>query len=184
VGDLPTPTSTLSETSNASRWDAILGGRTGPSSWNQYGKGAGTTCIIAVNGWARSTTGFPADMVVSVPTPTGGGTRMIQAIINGAKQRGWFRTPVRGQLPNFRPGDIYISNHTAVDSVTKAPIDGTHVGVVLSAVLSADGKSLTVETADGGQGTRLAQMASRLARSLDRCGGRCGRRRSARRPCR
>jgi hypothetical protein len=159
LSHLPTQESKLGEPDP--RWDAILGGRTGPDNWNWYGRAAGTTCIVTVNGFAAQTPGFPENMVVREPTPNGGGTRMIQAQIKGAEARGWLRTPVRGQLPNFRPGDIFNINHATSDGT-----DGTHEGVVVCVTPSADGQSLIVETADGGQGSRTAQFASRNKRTF------------------
>jgi len=141
--DLPNANSVLGEPS--ARWDELLGGRTGPNSWGRYGRGAGTTCLIVANGWAIDA-GFPDDMVITTPTPSGGGVPVITAQINGAKTRGWLHTPVQGELPNLRPGDIYNINH-----VNASGNDGLHEGVVLSATLSPDGQMLTVETADGGQ---------------------------------
>ena len=163
LADLPDADSRLGEPDP--RWDAILGGRTGPDSWNQYGRAAGTTCIITLNGWAILA-GFPDNMVVAVPTPMGGGTRMITAFNAGAGSRGWLHTPTRGELPDLRPGDAYEINHTTSDGS-----DGTHVGVVVSVTPSDDGQSLTVETADGGQGTRTAQFAGRNVRTFSLSSG-------------
>jgi hypothetical protein len=150
--DLPSRESRLEEPNP--RWDEVLGGRTGPDAWQQYGRGAGTTCIVAVNGWARSTPGFPADMVVTEPTPAGGGTRMITAFNDGARRRGWLRTPQRGVLPDFRPGDVFNINRVRADGN-----DGTHVGVVRRVTVAPDGRSMEVETADGGQGSLTGQYA-------------------------
>lgn len=156
LSDLPDATSTLGEPDP--RWDERLGGRTGPNSWSWYERGFGTTCIVTTNGWLIAA-GAPDDMVVREPTPNGGGTRMIQAQIHSAEARGWLHTPVRGQLPNFRPGDVYNINHT-----TSTGDDGTHEGVIISVTPGEDGRSLIVETADGGQGTRQNQSASRSTR--------------------
>jgi|SRR5271166_1300444 len=141
--DLPNAGSVLGEPS--ARWDEILGGRLGPNAWGRYGRNAGTTCIIVTNGWAIDA-GLPSDMVITTPTPTGGGTPILQAQLKGSKSRGWLHTPVSGVLPNLRPGDIFNINH-----ITTTGNDGTHEGVVISATKSADGQVLTVETADGGQ---------------------------------
>lgn len=141
--DLPNANSVLGEPSP--RWDALLGGRTGPNSWGRYGRGFGTTCVIVTNGWAIDA-GFPSDMVITTPTPTGGGVPILHAQIGAATTRGWLHTPKSGVLPNLRPGDIFNINH-----VTTTGNDGLHEGVVLSVVKSADGQSLTIESADGGQ---------------------------------
>jgi hypothetical protein len=150
--DLPDSTSVLGEPSP--RWDEILGGRIGPNAWGRYGRGAGTTCIIVTNGWAINA-GLPADMVITTPTPTGGGTPILQAQLKGAKERGWLHTPVAGVLPNLRPGDIF-----NINQITSTGLDGTHEGVVLSATKSPDGQSITIESADGGQRDAQGRQAA------------------------
>ena len=154
--DLPNADSVLGEPS--ARWDELLGGRTGPNSWNRYGRtcgsdghsGCGTSCVIVTNGWAIDA-GLPSDMVITAPTPSGGGQPILNAQISGAKSRGWLHTPTSGVLPNLRPGDIFNIfniNH------------GLHEGVVLSATKSADGQSLTIESADGGQNDSQGRQAA------------------------
>ena len=162
LGDLPEPDSKLGEPSE--RWDELLGGRKGPNNWGRYGRASGTTCLIALNGWAIDA-GFPSDMVVAYDTPNGGGTLIAQAEIAGAKARGWYHEPQRGELPDFRPGDVYQTNRDAFDK-NGTKIDGFHTGVVVRVERSADGRSMRVETADGGQGTWNAQTAERQWRTF------------------
>jgi hypothetical protein len=97
-------------------------------------------------------------MYVAEPTPMGGGTKMLQKQLAYATANGWLHTPTKGELPAIRPGDVYNSNHTNADGS-----DGTHEGVVVRVTPRDDG-SLEVETADGGQGTRSAQKATRQVR--------------------
>lgn len=158
LADLPTPDSKLEEPNP--RWDEILGGKRGPGRWGRYSNGYGTTCIITANGWGIDA-GLPDDMLVKEDTPNGGGTKIHQAMITGAKARGWYRTPTRGQLPDLRPGDIYVSNKSRPDG-----IDGTHMGVILRFTPAADGQSAEVETADGGQGDKGHQQAGRSIRTF------------------
>lgn len=167
LADLPTPDSTLSETSNPDRWDALLGGKTGSGTWGRYERGYGTTCGVAANGWLLEV-GAPPEMINAAP-PGGSGFTIgahISRINQGAQSLGWLRTPTRGQLPDFKPGDLYEINHTTSDGS-----DGTHIGVVLSVTPSEDGQSLAVETADGGQGTRQAQSAKRSTRTFSLSSG-------------
>lgn len=164
LGDLPDPTSTISETSNPDRWDHILGGKLGPGRWKRFETGYGTTCGVAANGWLIDA-GAPPVMINAAPPEGSGFTNgaHISRINSGASDPalGWLRTVQRGQLPDFRPGDLYEINHTTNDGT-----DGTHIGVVLAVTPSADGQSLTVDTADGGQGTRQAQYAGRNTRTF------------------
>ena len=158
LADLPAMSSTLDASSP--RWDELLGGKKSPGVWGRFSTGYGTTCIVVLDGWAISA-GFPSDMVVTVDTPSGGGTKILQAMYAGATSRGWMREPVRGSLPSIRPGDVYVSNHTTSDGS-----DGTHVGVVTAVRPADDGQSMEVDTADGGQGTRDHQSAGRRTRTF------------------
>lgn len=161
LNDLPSSDSVLTEPS--SRWDELLGGRKSQDSWGRYGRGYGTTCAIVANGWALDA-GLPEDMVINVDTPSGGGSKIFQALDAGAKARGWLRYPKRGELPDLRPGDVYIINHQTSDGS-----DGSHIGVVVR--VTPKGDALEVETADGGQGTRQAQSAARNVRTFSTSSG-------------
>lgn len=159
LADLPSSDSVLTEPSP--RWDELLGGRKGPGVWGRYERNYGTTCAVAVDGWLLSV-GAPPELINA--TQADGGTGFVpgEHIIRlnaGAKALGWLRTPVRGQLPDFRPGDIFEINHDGGSG------DNTHVGVVLR-VTPKGSDTLEVETADGGQGTRDNQSAKRNVRTF------------------
>jgi hypothetical protein len=156
--DLPDPDSELHD--GSPRYDELLGGKKAEGVWGRYSRNFGTTCIVTLDGWMLSA-GFPDDMVVAHDTPTGGGTPILRALYVGSDQRGWTRTPKRGELPDLRSGDIYVSNHA-----TKDGSDGTHVGLVTEVRRAADGKSMEVDTADGGQGTRQDQYMGRQTRTF------------------
>ncbi len=147
------------------RWDKILGGRTSADSWKYYSRNFGTTCGVVAASWLEEA-GGPPDMINRDP-PGGSGFKNgwhIIKIMEGAKKLGWFRKPTNGQLPDLQPGDFYGSNHPAKDKKTGAVIDGTHIGTVLSVDRSGD--TMTIETADGGQGDWIHQSAARRKRTL------------------
>jgi len=157
LADLPDSSSVIHDTD--SRFDALMGGKIAKGKWKRYEYPFGTNCLVTLVGWLIDA-GAPADMLNAEPpegagfTPGAHGTKLIA----GAKSRGWYKTPVKGQLPDFRPGDIFLLNHGNGNN--------THGGAVVSVTPSADGQSLSVETADGGQGTRTDQEITRQTRTF------------------
>lgn len=159
LADLPEPKSVLTEPSE--RWDHLLGGRTVAGAWKRYGR-VGTTCAVVVGGWLIDV-GGPPEMINAAVEDGGSGFvigQPVARLIEGAKKLGWFRSAKRGELPSFRPGDIYWINRD-----TGTTVDGSHVGVVLSAAVQNDG-SLRVETADGGQKVGGNEGATRNVRTF------------------
>lgn len=160
---LPSSKSTLGEPDP--RWDAILGGKVNADEWKVYSRNFGTTCGVVAAAWLEEA-GGPPDMI-NRAAPKGSGFKPgwhIIKIVEGAKKRGWYRAPSKGELPELNPGDFYGSNHPAKDKKTGKTIDGTHIGLVLS--VERVGDELHIETADGGQGSWTKQFAARKKRVL------------------
>jgi hypothetical protein len=155
--DLPTSSSIINQSSP--RFDELMGGKKAPGMWERFQTNYGTTCAVTVVGWLLDSNA-PSDMLNAAPPGGAGFTpgAHFTKLNAGAKSRGWWKTPVKGQLPDFRPGDIYEINHGNGNN--------SHVGVVLSVTPSADGQSIAVETADGGQGSTTAQEISRQVRTF------------------
>lgn len=161
--DLPEADSKLGEPSP--RWDELLGGRISPGKWKHFETGYGTTCGAVVDGWLTDAEA-PPQLINASPEDGGSGYTIgasISRLIRGASELGWLRKVERGVLPAIRPGDIFRINRQSAS--------GEHVGVALRVTPSADGQSLEVETADGGQGTREQQTATRNIRTFSLSSG-------------
>jgi hypothetical protein len=142
----------------------LAGGKKGNGIWGRFQTGYGTSCGVIVVGWGLEA-GLPPDML-NADSPGGSGFTPgahFSRLQSGAKAHGWWNTPTTGQLPSLRPGDIYFINH--------GDGNNAHVGVIVSATPSADGQSLTIETADGGQGTSTDQQISRQIRTFSLASG-------------
>lgn len=161
LASLPNPDTVLGEPSP--EWDELLGGRKSPNQWRYYERGYGTTCGVVAAAWAEKA-GWPAELINRDP-PGGSGFKIgehISRLHDGAKKLGWLHTPVAGELPDLRPGDILGTTHPSVDK-SGNPITGEHVDVVLS----NDGQG-NLETADGGQTDDNGnQAAKRRKRHVD-----------------
>jgi len=155
--DLPDADSVIDQ--SLERFDELQGGKIAAGKWGRFESGWGTCCATTVVGWLLEI-GAPADMLNAAP-PGGAGFKNGDHFVKleaGAKNHGWFKTPVKGQLPDFQPGYLFLLNHGNGNNA--------HVGVVLSVTPSDDGQSLSVETADGGQGTRTDQEITRQTRTF------------------
>ena len=158
--DLPSSDSVIAYASP--RFDELMGGKTAADKWKRFETGFGTNCAVTAVGWLLEA-GAPPDML-NAEAPGGSGFTPgahFTRLNAGASSRGWLKTPTKGQLPDFRPGDIFQINH-----VTSTGKDGSHMGLVLSVTPSADGQSLSVETADGGQGPQNGQIITRQTRTF------------------
>lgn len=153
--DLPTSASTIDRSS--ARFDQLMGGKLATGMWGRYQTNFGTSCAVTVTGWMLDAHA-PPDML-NAPAPGGGGFvpgAHFTRLMDGAKRRGWWRTPSPGQTPDVRPGDIYMSQHGP---------NTEHMGVVVAVTPNADG-SLTVETADGGQVSSAALSGPDIKRQF------------------
>ena len=145
--DLPNPDSVINRSDPL--FDELQGGKLGPGRWARFEDPGdhryGTTCATTLVGWLLATGTAPPAMLNAAPPGGSGFTpgAHFSRMNTYAQSVGWWNTPVSGQLPNLRPGDIYELDHGAGGNA--------HTGVILSVTPSADGQSLVVETADGGQ---------------------------------